>query len=404
VILPGERLYVRFSKHAIDAQVQPDIRTDPSAGSPVVAVTGGLRAVVVDDSRFMRTLIRSLLEDDGIEVVAEAGDGVEAVETVAEHAPDVVTMDIEMPRKTGIEAVEDIMDECPTPVLILSAHADDGADVTFRALERGAVDFVKKPGGEITSNMSKVRRELVEKVRSAAAADVTAATAATGRPATASAGGAGGASAAGVGAAGAGAGARRSYPEGATVVVGASTGGPTVVERFLGDLPREANLRVLVIQHMPSGFTRRFAGRLDGRSAYDVREAEDGDRIGPGEARIAPGGSHLIVAGDSRGRLRLELSDDGAVHGVKPAIDLTMASAAEAVEGPLIGVLLTGMGKDGVDGMQRIRRAGGDTIAQDERTSTIFGMPKRAIETGCVETVVPDHGVAEGVLNALAGD
>ena len=388
---------------------------------------GAIRAVVVDDSRFMRTLIRGLLEDGGIEVVGEAGDGSDALDAVLEHDPDVVTMDIEMPTTNGIEAVEEIMSERPTPVLMLSAHAEEDADVTFEALDRGAVDFVTKPGGEVTSSMPRVKRELVEKVESAARADLSATT----RLSTA--GDDGGASvaateaAAGTATTTGGSGATRrssgsgrstggtatsagsspatdsaaAYPDVATLVVGASTGGPNVVERVLADLSREANLRVLVVQHMPEGFTGRFATRLDERSAYDVREAESGERIEAGEARVAPGDHHLVTTSDRSGRLRLELTETEPVHGVRPAIDITMASAVETVDGPLCGVLLTGMGRDGVDGMGAVKRAGGATIAQDERTSAIFGMPKRAIEAGHTDEVLPAHGVAEGILHTL---
>ncbi|RDI70749.1 chemotaxis-specific protein-glutamate methyltransferase CheB [Halopelagius longus] len=369
------------------------------------------RAVVVDDSRFMRTLIRTLLEDGGIDVVAEAENGADAVDVVGDCEPDVVTMDIEMPEMNGLEAVETIMSECPTPVLMLSAHADDGAEVTFEALDKGAVDFVTKPGGEVTSSMPRVKRELVEKVRSAAAVDLSAArktkretpdgpeqTDDASEPTTSERTSSGGSSSS----------SRptdeSAYPDVSTLIVGASTGGPNVVERVLGDLPTEANLRILVVQHMPKGFTARFADRLNDRSEYDVREATDGEQIGVGEARIAPGGSHLLVTRDRGGRLTLELTDTQPVHGVKPAIDLTMASAVESVEGPLAGVLLTGMGRDGVDGMGRIHGAGGHTVAQDEETSAIFGMPKRAIETGCVDTIAPAEGVADGVLRGLQED
>ncbi|WP_416839412.1 chemotaxis-specific protein-glutamate methyltransferase CheB [Haloferax sp. DFSO52] len=356
---------------------------------------GPTRAVVVDDSRFMRTLIRTLLEDGDVDVVAEASNGREAISVVGEHRPDVVTMDIEMPEMNGLDAVEGIMNECPTPVLMLSAHAEADADVTFEALDRGAVDFVTKPGGEVTSGMPRVKRELVEKIQSAAAVDLDA-TRGRSRPPTADTN-------------------RRTTPdtapsassktdlpeEGSTIIIGASTGGPNVVERVLASLPVDAGLRVVVVQHMPKGFTKRFAERLDARCAYDVREAEDGERIAPGQIRIAPGGSHLLVTADRAGRLALELSDDEPLHGVKPAIDLTMASAAEVVESPLAGVLLTGMGRDGVEGMSRIDRAGGHTVAQNEETSAIFGMPKRAIEAGCVDTVAPDGRITDETLRGI---
>jgi two-component system chemotaxis response regulator CheB len=349
----------------------------------------GTRAVVVDDSRFMRTLITNLLEDGGIDVVAEADDGVAAIEVVAEHTPDVVTMDIEMPRKNGIEAVEDIMHDCPTPVLMLSAHAEENADVTFEALDRGAVDFVTKPGGEVTSEMPRVKRELVEKVKSAAAVDLSAQPGAS----TGQAGRRGGRSRGTLSAGGA--------VQGGTVVIGASTGGPNVVEEVLSALPRAAGLRIIVVQHMPEGFTGRFAKRLDSRCEYEVREATDGERIGPGQARVAPGGSHLVVDDDRADRLRLRLRGGDRLHGVKPAIDHTMSSAAETVRGPLTTVILTGMGRDGVEGMRAAKRAGGATIAQDERTSAIFGMPKRAIEAGYADEVLPASGIAEGILATL---
>ena len=392
---------------------------------------GTTRAVVVDDSRFMRTLIRGLLEDGGIEVVGEADDGSTALDAVREHDPDVVTMDIEMPTTNGIEAVEEIMAERPTPVLMLSAHAEENADVTFEALDRGAVDFVTKPGGEVTSSMPRVKRELVEKVESAARVDLSATT-----RLSSSAGGEHGASAGGASASGStrrsgtaggrsasasatgsastaaepdpasaspsGAAADSAYPDVGTLVVGASTGGPNVVERVLGGLPRAANLRVLVVQHMPEGFTGRFATRLDERSDYDVREAESGERIEAGEARVAPGDHHLVTTSDRNGRLRLELTETEPVHGVRPAIDITMASAVESADGPLCAVLLTGMGRDGVDGVRRVSRAGGRTIAQDEETSAIFGMPRRAIESGCIDAVAPAEGIAERTLEYFA--
>ena len=390
---------------------------------------GATRAVVVDDSRFMRTLIRGLLEDGGIEVVGEAGDGADALEAVAEHDPDVVTMDIEMPTMNGLDAVEEIMSEQPTPVLMLSAHAEEDADVTFEALDRGAVDFVTKPGGEVTSSMPRVKRELIEKVESAARADLSATARLSSATRGTTGGSAGGAStaaadtAAGSTAAGgsdaaggprssgtgspaaaatsttdAGSPEAASYPDIGTLVVGASTGGPNVVECVLDGLSRAANLRVLVVQHMPEGFTGRFATRLDDRSAYDIREAESGERIEPGEARVAPGDHHLVTTSDRNGRLRLELTETEPVHGVRPAIDITMASAVESVDGPLCAVLLTGMGRDGVDGLQRVERSGGHTIAQDEETSAIFGMPRRAIESGSVDTVAPAERIADRAL------
>jgi len=345
----------------------------------------GPRAVVADDSQFMRTVITDILESGGVEVVATARDGREAVDAVAECAPDVVTMDVEMPRMDGIEAVARIVEECPTPVLMLSAHTDERADVTFEALEAGAVDFFTKPGGEISMAMSRLEEQLVEMVRSVAAADVPSAAGntphSTGSSATAPL--------------------RAGYAEEATVIVGASTGGPREVERVLTALPGEADLRLLVVQHMPAGFTGRFAARLDTCSEYDVREATDGDRIGGGEALVAPGGSHMRVTSYASGRLRVTLTDEPPVHNVRPAVDVTMTSAAEVADGPLVGVVLTGMGEDGAAGIAALKAAGARTIAQDEQTSAVFGMPKRAIETGAVDEVLPIDELRDGIVRAV---
>jgi len=340
----------------------------------------GVRAVVADDSHFMRSVISDILEGGGVDVVAEARNGREAVALVDEHRPDVVTMDVEMPEMDGIAAVERIMADCPTPVLMLSAHTDGNADVTFEALEVGAVDFFTKPGGEVSMEMSRLKDQLVDMVRSVAGADVGAADAAS------STGGADGGAArsvssvdsTGSGPSG-GSGGRsgtaataESYVENPTLVVGSSTGGPKMVERVLSELPLAADLRILIVQHMPEGFTGRFAERIDARSDYDVSEARDGARIGGGEALVAAGDGHMRVTNYGSGRLRVKLTDDDPVNSVRPAVDVTMQTAADVVDDPLVGVVLTGMGEDGADGVRRIKRAGGRTIAQDEATSAVY--------------------------------
>jgi two-component system chemotaxis response regulator CheB len=343
------------------------------------------RAVVVDDSHFMRTMLSDMLENGGVTVVDTAADGAEAVEAVLDHGPDVVTMDLQMPEVDGLEAVERIMAERPTPILMLSAHTADGADVTFEALEKGAVDFFTKPGGEVSTRMSSKEEQLVRKVKAVAGADVSGGRSSRpgGRSRSASSTAAG-----------------TDYEEGATVLIASSTGGPTVVERVVAGLPRTADLRIIVVQHMPDAFTGRFADRLDAASEYDVREAEDGARIGGGEALVAPGGKHLVVAGAGGGRLRTKLTADPPEHGVRPAADVTMRSAAETVDGPLVGVVLTGMGADGADGVQAIADTGGHVIAQNEASSAVFGMPKRAIELGCVDDVLSGDDVPDGILDA----
>ncbi|WP_245809911.1 chemotaxis-specific protein-glutamate methyltransferase CheB [Halorubrum vacuolatum] len=361
-----------------------DRRVDPE-GSP--------RAVVVDDSPFMRGLIADLLTDGGVSVVGEAGDGAEAVRVVARERPDVVTMDVEMPGMNGIEAVERIMAETPTPVLMLSAYTDEGASVTFEALERGAIDFFAKPGGEISTGVSQQADRLVKAVRSVADADLDAVvrdgtesmagtvdTADTTNTATPRA--------------------TRNAEEPLTVVIGASTGGPNAVERVMSALPA-MDCRVLIVQHMPEAFTARFAARLDAASAYDVSEATDGARVGSGEAVVARGGTHMEVTGYRAGRLRIGLEADDSLP-VAPAVDVTMRSAAETIDDPLVGVILTGMGSDGAAGIRAMADAGARTLAQSEETCVIYGMPKRAVETGAVDEVRDLDGVAEAIVGGGA--
>jgi two-component system chemotaxis response regulator CheB len=290
----------------------------------------------------------------------------------------------------------------PTPILMLSAHTDQNAEVTFEALENGAVDVFSKPGGEVSMEMSRLRNQFVEMVTSVAAVDPTdSSDVASARTAGS-----------GVGTnptAGTDAGSTTgadsvtdtvAYVDNPTVVIGSSTGGPTVVEQVLSALTLAADLRVLVVQHMPAGFTGRFAERLNARSEYEVREAEDSARIAGGEALIAAGDYHMEVTSYRRGRLRVELTQDPPVHNVRPAVDVTMRTAAETITDPLVGVILTGMGEDGAAGVQAVHDAGGYVVAQDEATSAVFGMPKRAIETGCVDGVAPVNDVAAAILDA----
>jgi len=377
-------------------------------------------ALVVDDSQFMRTVVGNELRADGFDVV-EASDGKRALEQVEEHDPDVITMDVQMPEMDGIEATERIMEWRPTPIVMVSAYTAEGAEATLDALENGAVDFIQKPDGEVSIETEPLEDELSRKVAAVLEADLEALTPTDGPAADAEASGAEDGETVATAA---------SPPEPdledrtaptspaeissliegqladeyvdePTIVLGASTGGPKIVTGMLRALPRALDARVLVVQHMPASFTRRFAERLDAASAYDVREVSDGERIDGGDVRVARGGRHTMVTSYSSGRLRLRLTDDEPVHGVRPSIDVTMESAADVVEGPLVGIVLTGMGSDGADGIEAIKEAGGTTFAQDEASSPVFGIPEQAIETGCVDHVLPAAGIVDGVLDAL---
>ncbi|WP_435349048.1 chemotaxis-specific protein-glutamate methyltransferase CheB [Haloarchaeobius sp. HRN-SO-5] len=344
--------------------------------------------LVVDDSQFMRTVIGNILADDGYEVYS-ASDGKKAVEAVEEHAPDIVTMDVKMPGMDGIEAVSEIMSTNPTPILMLSAHTEPGADATLDALSRGAVDFLAKPSGEVSPNIASLSDRLVAKVRAVSQADISSVP----RDGTSSDDG--------VTDRDSDCDPEQTYVEHPTVVIGASTGGPKLVERIVTELPLALDAKILVVQHMPESFTDRLAARLDRKTNYTVREASDGEAVDDGDVVVAKGGYHMEVAVNVGGRIRIELTEGPRRHGVRPAIDVTMESAAARVRDPLCGVALTGMGKDGAAGIEAIHEAGGATIAQDEGTSPVFGIPKQAIETGCVDDVLPAGDIAAGICSAF---
>jgi len=398
------------------------------------------RVLVVDDSRFMRTVIGNALGDAGHEVET-ATNGSEAVDLAGTFDPDVITMDVEMPEMDGIDAVERIMTTNPAPILMLSAHTESGAEATLDALERGAVDFLQKPDGSDSRTMVDLTTEAVEKVDGLAEANVSTvalarATATAHATRSRLAGNPGQGTTTGNAVAGGSADVQVNGDHGTgtvgpnarpgiepssetdedtaslpterttapTIVLGASTGGPKIVERLFEQLPIDLEAKVLVVQHMPSGFTERFADRLDTHSAYDVFEATDGEWLEPGDIAVAPGNTHLEVATEASGCLRLQLSDGERVHGVRPSIDVTMESAAEEVTSGLCGVVLTGMGFDGAAGIEAIKAADGYTIAQDEATSPVFGIPCQAIETGCVDTVAPAGGIVDAIVNAFTTD
>ena len=326
-----------------------------------------IRVLVVDDSLFMRAAIKKTLTERGnFEVVGQARDGNDAVAKTLELKPDVITMDYNMPGKDGAAAVREIMQKRPTPVIMFSAHTRQGARETFEALAAGAVDFVTKPHGEVSADLSDVADVLIEKLTIALRARprITAPIKAQkpSRPVQFTL-----------------------EPVGPKVVIiGVSTGGPAALSVVIPSLPAKTRFATIVVQHMPSKFTAALAERLNSFSAVRVREARDGDRPMPGVVLIVPGDRHLEV--DAKGVFRL--TDSPPVHGCRPAVDVTMKSAARVFGRRAIGVIMTGMGKDGAAGMTAIKRADGQTLAQDRDTSVIFGMPRAAIAAGAVDEVV----------------
>lgn len=330
-----------------------------------------LRILVVDDSAFMRASIARTLTGSGFDVIAQAKDAREAIEKVATLAPDAVTMDFNMPGMNGAEAVREIMKRRPTPVLMFSAHTKQGARETFEALSAGAVDFLTKPAGEVSSDLSKIADELAKKLTAVAAARP--------RPTVAAAAPKARASSAPVG--------TTTMPGGLPrlCVIAISTGGPAALGELLPALPGDLRLAIVIVQHMPAHFTAALAERLDVLSQLTVKEAAAGDRPMPGLALIAPGDRHVEL--DERGNI--VLVDGPALHGCRPAADITMLSAAKVYGRRTVAVVMTGMGKDGAAGALAIKRAGGKTFAQDQATSVIYGMPRAAIDAGAIDTIVP---------------
>lgn len=355
----------------------------------VSPVSENVRVLVVDDSALMRKLISQMLANaPGIEVVGTASDGGMVLARVRALQPDVLTLDVEMPGMDGLACLETLMQERPTPVVMVSSQTAEGAEVTLSCLQRGAVDFVQKPSGSISLNIGQREAEIVTKVRAAARARVRTAAAPPSAPRPAERG----------------AFVRRaSKSDMAVVAIASSTGGPNTLHTLLPRLSAEPNAAYVLVQHLPVGFTRALANRLDRECLLQVREAREGDTLERGRMLVAPGGRHLLI--DAPGRVAF--SDDPPLWGVRPAADVTLRSLAAAFGSRVIGVVLTGMGRDGALGMKAIQSAGGVCLAQDEASCVLYGMPRAAVEIGAVTQVVTLDTMAETILahvSALTGD
>jgi two-component system chemotaxis response regulator CheB len=342
-----------------------------------------IRVVVIDHSALIRRILTDIINGEpDMEVVAQAPDPLVAREQIRALAPDVITLDVELPKMDGLEFLEKLMRLKPIPVVMVSTLTERGSETTLRALELGAVDFVSRPRIDIAHGMQESADEIVAKIRAAALARVR-----LRAPQTAEAG------------RGPGAAVARPASGGSTgklIIVGASTGGTEAIREFMEPLPPDTP-GILVTQHMPEAFTRSFARRLDGVCRITVKEAEDGERILPGHAYIAPGHSHLLVR--RRGvNYVAELSGSAPVNRHRPSVDVLFRSAAANVGRNAIGVILTGMGRDGAAGMREMHDAGAWNIAQDEDSCVVFGMPKEAINSGGVDEVLPLKSISRAVI------
>jgi two-component system chemotaxis response regulator CheB len=344
-----------------------------------------ISVLIVDDSALVRKILSDMIsQEPGMEVAGVARDGNEAIRLTEELDPDVVTMDIYMPDMDGLSALEQIMKRYPRPVVIISALAKKGAEPTLKALELGAVDFIEKLS-RFPSSIDGVREDVIQKIKTAAhskAREIWER-------------------------------ARRARPPkkirlkkglvrgGRVVVVGASAGGPRALAQIIPALPEDLPASVAIVQHMPEQFTGHFAERLNSKSRIGVSEAKQGEELSEGRAYVVPGERDMGFEVTSGRNVRIRLMPTLAKHGASPVIDVTMESAAQVFSGRAIGVLLSGMGSDGAMGLGMIRDAGGDTIAQDEETSLVFGMPRVAIKGNLVDEILPVENIAEAIVARL---
>jgi two-component system chemotaxis response regulator CheB len=350
-----------------------------------------IRVLIVDDSSFMRMAIRSVLsKDPEIEIIGTAVNGAEGVAKASSLRPDIITMDVEMPVMDGLSALKEIMATCPTRVIMVSTLTREGATATFDALDLGAVDYVSKSTAESGDEHNAFRSELLLKVRGAASnifGPRTTLRQVAPRPHPVEA----------------------PRPRSAAirpefVAIGASTGGPVAVQEVLSRIPANFNRGIMVVIHMPKAFTGPFADRINAKCPLPVKEAADGDLLQPGKVLIAPGGVHLTLQRRGTGiAVQTVPADTYPRYVYIPSVDLMMSTLADSSRGPLLGVILTGMGNDGLKGMQQIKEKGGITLVQDKATSTIYGMPKACVDAGVADEVLPLDRMAAEISRIAAG-
>lgn len=342
--------------------------------------------LVIDDSAFMRKVIKDMLESDQrIQVIATARNGEDGIRKIKKLSPDVVTLDIHMPVMDGITALQYIMGECPVPVVMLSSATAEGADKTLQAISNGAVDFITKPSGSLSIENGQITKEIISKVIAASGVSIAekpeeTKIQSTDIPVQ-----------------------NRKQTYSRTIVtIGTSTGGPRALQQVIPCLPADFSAPILIVQHMPPGFTKSLAERLNSMSAVHVKEAVHGEILEDGTAYIAPGNYHMHVK--KRGiAMVVELSQKEPVNGHRPSVDVLFESAGELDQTNKIAVILTGMGSDGSHGIKRMKTKDPSTItiAESEKTAVIYGMPKSAVKTNCVNHIVALNQVADTLENLV---
>jgi two-component system chemotaxis response regulator CheB len=334
-----------------------------------------IRVLIADDSAFMRRTINDIISSQcDMEVAGYAWDGEDAVSKALSLKPDVITMDIEMPKINGLEATKEILRRYNCKIIMISSHTSSVSEITIEALNSGAYDFIQKPIINQNINMETIGRQLIDIIHSGFQKDSNLSQ-----------------------------GSQQAYYTSSykssfcpsdlrpmCLLLGASTGGPSVLYNIITNLPKTIKVPVFVVQHMPPLFTKAFADRINKSAALEVCEASDGQKPTGGTVYIAPGGYHMVL---ESGLIRLVESP--TVHGVRPAVDNLFISASKYYKAPMVACIFTGMGKDGAEGVKNIKKYGGYVMAQDQATSTVFGMPKAAIDTGCVDGVFSDLQIGE---------
>ena len=347
-----------------------------------------IRVLVVDDSALVRELLTAgLAKDPELEVVGSAANPFIARDKIVELRPDVLTLDVEMPRMDGVDFLRRLMPQYPIPVIMVSALTQKGAQITLEALEAGAIDFVTKPSTDVARGLNQMLADLRQKIKMAAQVDLSAwkhravKREKTGPVVVRTA---------------------LSESTDKVIAIGASTGGTEAIRRVISAFP--ANMPgIVIVQHMPPGFTKHFSDNLNEICEMDVQEAQTGDRVMPGRVLIAPGGKHMTVR-RSGGIYLVDCQEGENVNGHCPSVDELFHSVARYVAGNAVGVILTGMGGDGAEGLLAMRQAGAKTIAQDETSCVVFGMPKVAIERGAVERIGPLDSIPQMIVSTLGGE
>ncbi len=344
-----------------------------------------IKVLVVDDSAFMRKAITSMISSDpDLIVIGTARDGFEAIEQVLKLKPDVITLDVEMPRMGGLETLRVLMEKSPLPVLMLSSLTTEGAKETMKALELGALDFVAKNLDDLSLNILRIEQEIVSKLKAIGRKRVKSRlTVPMAKELPVFSG-------------------SRLYSGKVTLVaIGVSTGGPKALQDVLPLLPKDFPAAVLVVQHMPKGFTGPFAERLNQLSKMEIKEAEHGEVIRTGVGYIAPGGLHMRAVKNRVTEVNIELSEQPADLLHRPSADVMMMSVAQSYAGRCLGVIMTGMGQDGLEGIREMKKTGAKTLAQDEESCIVYGMPKAVVDAGLADKVVSLSSMAGEIVNMV---